>query len=476
MNNKIKALSAAVVASLGSSYAAAQPFAPLDARSMAMGDTGVASAKIGTSALFNPALLSADGKGENIHIVLPNAAVEAYADEDAIDAFERIEDEAYIDNIEDASIRMRDSTDTDTQFRVAQEDLRVNAEALEEQLVLLDGKPFRIGGAGFASVSLPVSDIGLSFFVNVSGTVETAPNISACDRSILGTYISYFSDPTLDEMQLAQDAVFSAEAQVAGDDPACVDEGVESFNILASDPTTLNGYSIENPENYLNSGAVVAGVEITEYGIAIAKQFNLGGKDVSFGVTPKVQKYTSYYVAPTVQQLDDDTYDVEDELENSERDDDGFNIDAGMIVKFLPGDALTVGLTVRNLLSDSYKTGEYLDFEDNLVRSEFDIDTQVRAGLSWDLPAGVTIAADMDVTKNKPYFTGDDTQFLGVGAEWDVLNALKLRGGYRTNMANSDEQVFTAGLGLNIVAFYLDLSGQVGDSNAGAALQLGFAF
>ena len=43
---------------LASSYATATPFMPMDARGLAMGNTGVASAKLAHAPAYNPSLLS----------------------------------------------------------------------------------------------------------------------------------------------------------------------------------------------------------------------------------------------------------------------------------------------------------------------------------------------------------------------------------------------------------------------------------
>ena len=55
-------------ASLGmASTAQAAPFNSLDARSMAMGDVGVASTKPGSAGIFNPAMLSQYNDDEDFH-------------------------------------------------------------------------------------------------------------------------------------------------------------------------------------------------------------------------------------------------------------------------------------------------------------------------------------------------------------------------------------------------------------------------
>ena len=85
--------------SLSASVAAA-PFNPLDARSSAMGNTGVATASSGAASLYNPALLST--KDGLVSIIIPNIGVNAFADPDAIDGYTDIDDNDYIGEIGDA--------------------------------------------------------------------------------------------------------------------------------------------------------------------------------------------------------------------------------------------------------------------------------------------------------------------------------------------------------------------------------------
>ena len=172
-----------------------------------------------------------------------------------------------------------------------------------------------------------------------------------------------------------------------------------------------------------------------------------------------------------MQDLDNEDYDLADELEDSEKDDNDVNLDLGIATTFLD-DRITVGLVVKNLISNQYDTSESAAGES----LSFDVDTQARLGVAWDAPLGLTVAADLDLTKNQPFFLGEDTQFLGAGVEWDVANLVRLRGGVRSNLADSDDQMLTAGVGFNIIAVHFDLAAQFSDNNVGGAFQLGVDF
>ena len=455
-NTKLFILASAIFSSTvlpGSVFA--QPFTTLDARSMAMGDTGVASAQPGTAGLFNPALLRTGSNMDSIHIIVPNLGVSAFADSDAMDAATDIEDEDYLNAIEDAISAMENSVN-DSQFVAAKRDFTTNSRELNGLLDDLSEQPFRLNGAAFAAVSKPGKNLGVSVFVNANATIETSPRISGCDNQLLDDYLTFFESVNS-----------QAELALAAADPIRNQAGCDDAPIV-----NIADSSINDPTDDLTSDVLIAGVTLTEVGVALSKEVLIFGKDFSLGITPKLQSITSYYAVPTVQDLENNNYDLGNELEDSETTDQDFNVDLGLATTFL-NDRITLGLVFKNLIANSYSTKPSSNSGQTV---DFDVDTQTRLGLAWDAPAGLTFAADLDLTKNKPYFLGEDTQFLGAGVEWNLANIVRLRGGLRTNLADSDDQVFTAGVGFNIIAVHFDLAAQVSDNNAGGALQIGMAF
>ncbi len=451
----IKHKSLLLPAALLSAAALAQPFSPMDARSMAMGDTGVASALPGSAGLFNPALLSSGNDQGTLHIVLPNLGIAGFADPDATDAFTDIEDENYLDTIDDAILAMENAA-SDSEFVSAKNDFTSSSRDLNSSLNDLSEQPFRINGAAFAAISKPGTNLGLSAFANANATLETSPRVSECDNQLLDDYLGFFESVNN-----------QAELALAAADPVRNSAGCDDMPIV-----NLGDGTINDPSDELTSDVLVAGVTLVEVGVSVSKEVMIFGRDVSLGLTPKLQTITSYYAVPSVQDLEDENYDLADELEASENTDDDFNLDLGVATTFLD-DRVTVGLVFKNLIANSYKTKVSPSSGE---AAEFDIDTQARMGIAWDAPAGFTLAADLDLTENQPYFLGEDTRFLGTGVEWNVADIVRLRGGLRTNLADSDDQVFTAGLGFNIIAVYVDLAAQFSENNAGGALQMGVEF
>jgi hypothetical protein len=444
----------------------AQPFSSSDARAMAMGDTGVASASDGAAALFNPALLAQD-RDNTIDIILPNIGAGVFADSDALDAIESIEDDDLLTQLE----TFTDSINSVESFQAGKDGFVSSAQLLRDNLADLDDKPFRIDAGAFAAVSVPTETLGISVYVNATATIEAAPLIDTCDFDLLDTYITF-----VDEIDTAADLLTSATTNEPANSVSCTNEQGEALTFDLLDITEVGGTPVDaelaDPSDDLSSRLAVAGVTIAEAGISIAHNFELMGRDIAIGITPKYQEVTHYSVVPTVQDLDDDNYDIEDELEASETSENAFNLDIGFSTSLVGDETLVVGLVIKNLISNSYDLAN----SDIGVPASFDIEPQVRAGLAWDAPLGWSFAADLDLTDNSALFFGDDTRFLGLGAEWDIFNSLRFRAGMRTNLSNTDDQLLSAGLGFNIIAVHFDLAVQASDNNLGGALQAGLAF
>jgi hypothetical protein len=75
--------------------AAATPLLPMDARGLAMGSTGVASAKLAHAPQYNPALLSTANEEDDFAIVLPQVGVVVADEEEMIDAFDSLTNDTY---------------------------------------------------------------------------------------------------------------------------------------------------------------------------------------------------------------------------------------------------------------------------------------------------------------------------------------------------------------------------------------------
>lgn len=115
------------------------------------------------------------------------------------------------------------------------------------------------------------------------------------------------------------------------------------------------------------------------------------------------------------------------------------------------------GLVMRNLNSPSFdQPAAGVAAGEPSVTS----DRQTRAGVAfWPLER-LTLAADLDLSKNKTPVPGFDSRTYGLGAEFNIL-FFSLRAGLLKNFAASTPQSYTAGFGLSLAALKVDLGAVV---------------
>ena len=84
------------------------------------------------------------------------------------------------------------------------------------------------------------------------------------------------------------------------------------------------------------------------------------------------------------------------------------------------------------------------------------------------------MAMDMDLVKNKPIGFDSVSQNVSLGAEFNILDYLQLRAGYRYNMSNSKTNAAAIGVGLSPKVVRMDLAVEGSDREVGVGFQLGF--
>ena len=89
------------------------------------------------------------------------------------------------------------------------------------------------------------------------------------------------------------------------------------------------------------------------------------------------------------------------------------------------------------------------------------LDPQIRGGIAVNPYSSLTLTADVDATSNKTLVPGVKSQVLSLGAEQTIFSEfMSFRLGAFKNMKDSGTPFIpTAGLGLRIFAFRLDVGG-----------------
>ncbi len=407
-----------------------------EARGDAMGGTGVASAHYSSGVLINPALLAKSQAEDDVAIIFPSVGAQISDQDNLQDKIDEISDEIRADQemIDDLTVAriMADPQGTLSELQGA-------AGSLADQLEFLEGKiAHGNAGAGIA-VSIPGSGLSLAFVAKANAHARVSSEIDQQD---------------IDFLRRLQGSMGMTNQMALG----------AARN--GSDVITRN----------LNSIAKGRAAIVSDYGVAIARQFDFNGLPVSVGVTPKLQQTWLYNYTTSIY-----TYDSSDFNSSRYRNDDtSFNVDVGVALDL--GENWTVGLSGQNLLSRDVdtndirvlngRTGQEVSYQDT-----WQIRPLVTAGVAWHTGL-LTLSADGDLTQTRGFKSEENSQYVGVGAEVSLLGWLAVRGGFRGDVKGNDSNVFTGGLGFapfNTV--HIDLTGIVGeDETWGAGAQFSVRF
>jgi hypothetical protein len=401
--------------------AQAMPFGIFDARSVAMGGTGVSAGSSGNAAYFNPALLAVARPDDRFSFEIM-AAARAY-DPD------KVRDD--IDTLDSSGQNLSNAI---SQFNQSQ--TQVNATQLANALGAFQNALRTVGNK-----SAEANAFASPLTVGVPGTT-LGWAIAAAARADVGVKAFYESadDATLTGYQNAA-AAYAASGNMA--------------DLLALLNTYGNGTTLNDPN--LLSHVDIRGAGFAEFGVSLAHEFESLGK-LAIGITPKyVRVYTVDFRASA--------QNPEINADQGRKDYASSNLDVGLAQDL--GAGFRWGLVGKNVIAREYAT---------ILGNKIEVKPQVRAGLSHHTD-WTTLAIDVDLTENQPVSFDLPTRYAAVGIEFKFLGFLALRAGYRGDLTGNHGGIPSLGLGLSVFGVHLDLAAaRQGDKEAMAAAQLGFRF
>ncbi len=398
-------------------------FGIYDPRALAMSGTTVALANPQHAQFYNPALLAFHNQREEEsrsgRLYLPILTAQA---SDALVEVARLEPNTLEQRISDAIAAYNQTPSTTTALRVRDEagDLRSVIDAVDNENLPIEAF------AGLAIVE-PGFRGGGAFHIGVRLIGGGTTDISASDRELLDKYIE-----TLD-------------AYIAGEvnppHPELYNDDGELQNFTADFDSTLSG----------------RGALIVEWGVTAAKEFELFGQPVAFGITPKLMEVRAYQETGRVVQGDFGNLDDEDSHLSG-------NVDIGLAMEFHSG--MRVGVAVKDVVAQNYAQGE---------EDEVRIRPRARAGLAFVRP-GYALGVDLDLLENDPIGFEQPSQELAFGAELSPAPFAHLRIGYKYDLAASHEDAASVGMGLEFNRLLVDIAYSHGENTRGFSTQLGLAF
>lgn len=520
---------ATAVAALTIPTAYSAPFQPMDARGLAMGNTGVASAMRAHAPAYNPSMLAQEFGKDGFAILLPQVGVSAADEKEMVDTaqdiadyiFPRFEDavqttgtglEDRINALQqsitslEASINSFDPNDAQnsiSNIKAANSSFSTNATAVDASLInvqsatkdLTDSLQSISGNPLAAKVglgtTLAIPSKRFSAAVSLSGTANISARVDFSDNDV--NLLNSYAPAARGYVAIAQDI---SDRLSDLNETAPLTEIQDEINAAKTKVTELKDYSDKDgiftggdltAEPDLDSTVELVAVAIVDVGISFAREFDFGGHAVAIGVTPKIQKISTFHYGDEVDGFED----VEsDDLKDYQKDYTDFNLDIGASYRFGENNNWMAGAVIKNLLGGSYDYADTLvtpkDESGNLTGTPYylpggkvKLNPQVRGGIAYH-SKWFNAAFDLDLIKNKAVAYEAETQYASLGVELDVFRTLQLRAGYRTNLVSGGTDVVTAGFGLSPFGVHIDVAAMANPSDylreAGAVMDLGFYF
>lgn len=363
-----------------------------------------------TSSLSNPALLTKFDKDDDVFFSL-NLGIMASDKYNVIDTAEDISDNLDI-LADDINGLQIQNFQSLGQAKNFYNDLNQQVDNIITDFKKIDEKVIKIRNGLNLQVLIPNKHLSFGLFFNQYGRIGGAMDYSENDEKIL------------------DDAILSGDLDL---------------NDLES-ATTAVGYSIAE------AGFIAAypAVKHTNY-------------DLSIGTKLKYQRIDLYYNQVAISDFDDDDF----ELTNDENttDKSGTNVDLGLYINWGDKRQWHAALVTNNLMKQTV----------HHVKQDitFTLKSSTSLGLSYQ-NSWLNLATEIDLTDREKFASLAPSKYAGVGAEFRFYEHVQFRLGYRTDLNDIDDDIYTAGIGISPWdVFAIDIAAFTGDNDTiGAALQL----
>jgi hypothetical protein len=228
--------------------------------------------------------------------------------------------------------------------------------------------------------------------------------------------------------------------------------GEHAFGLNVSDVATAGGFvstpvtrQVIGTEVSLTGVMALRGLEARQAAFSYAYAF--ADKTFSIGVTGKIIQGAAYSGSTTLTGGTDVS--ITDNF-GKPTISTAFGIDVGAIYR--PSSWLRFGVVAKDINQPTF---------DAPGGGELKLGPQVRGGVAVNPYSSLTLTADVDATANKTFVPGVKSQVLSLGAEQTILSEfLSFRVGAFKNMKDAGTPFTpTAGLGLRIFAFRMDVGG-----------------
>lgn len=399
-------------------------FRALGNRSISMGGAGVAYSSGSYAAYFNPALLSSHEYGMEID-VSAGAGFREDNVADHLDTLSEIDIDETLDALSNMAYPDIGSIDPDIALSgsgLMDETLRGDLLTIQNELLAMSERnSLELMPSGAVAMQFRNFGFGVYGLSDISAT-------AVIDDERLGIIVPVEQGGTTYYVEYnPEDDVFTRR-----------------------DQEYYNDYSMEQAIEMQTTTVMLTGVAYMEIPIAYAYRIKTSFGDLSFGGAFKIMSGNTYKLDKPI---DTESGDISDDIEDYEKKNTTFGVDAGVLLNPLGMDKLSLGLAAKNINSPEF------DFIDGTT---LEFDPQVRAGIAYSfLLNRLIFAMDVDLTSNDSLVSGYEERYIGGGVDFRPVSWFSIRGGLMKNMEDSGEgTVLTAGLGFGAKWFQFDVAGQ----------------
>jgi len=164
-------------------------------------------------------------------------------------------------------------------------------------------------------------------------------------------------------------------------------------------------------------------------------------------------------------------------------------LDLGVLYQLPTASRPRFGLVVRNINSPSFDRTDQAKADGK--SDKYKLDGQARAGFAINPMNWWTLAADLDLSRNATSVSGYSSRQFALGTEINLVNHklfnIPLRVGIMKNVDKGSDVAYTAGTGINMLTFHVELAGMISSkrsqfdgkdfpTEAGASASVGFLF
>lgn len=416
-----------------------------DSRALAMGGSATAIGSHAQAAFYNPALLALhdreEEEGRDGRVYLPNLVLQVSdATEAAINAIDDELDTQLSSAIN--TFNAAPSLESAGQVANSAQDLSNALDDIANQELNIDSF------IGF-NISEPSNREGGAFYFGARLIGGGLANVSDTDSALLNDYIESMN-------QIA-----------AGVDPATV---------AAEYPQLINpSGQLIDPTRSLTSNADISALAISEWGMAMAKQFEWRDYAIAIGVTPKLMRVDAFR----------DTADFNDSLGSADEGVDNFsdtkathitlNADVGLAATIK--EHYRISLTLKDAFEKSFTTTQEPDpiTGEEAPELKVTLSSRARVGVGY-VSEKFSVGLDYDLDEATPMANEAGTQELSLGAEYRLFDSVALRAGYRNDQTGLRDNLISGGIGYQWKRFVVDIAYASGGDYRGGGLQLGWTF